>query len=81
MAVRQLTFINNSYAKLRDTVLSALGYTPENVANKTTQIIGESDIKYPTENAVFQFFNGKQDVLNYDPEIGAFILQEEEYES
>lgn len=34
-------------------ITTALGYTPENVANKdTTTTLGTSDIKYPSQNAV-----------------------------
>lgn len=38
------------------TVIAALGYTPENVANKDTGAgLGTSDTKYPTQHAVKQY--------------------------
>lgn len=79
--VTQLEFINNTLAKIRTAVLNALGYVPENVANKVNTLIGDSDIYYPTQKAVKDALDLKQNILNYDPEIGAFILLEEDYES
>lgn len=81
MAVTQNTFINNAVSKLRTTILEALGYTPENVINKTTELTGTSNILYPTEKTVFDQIVLKQNILNYDPVIGAFILDEDDYES
>jgi len=81
MAITQLSFINNTFAKIRTTVLEALGYTPENVANKTTTLSGTSDILYPTEKTVYDAIALKQNILFYDSEIKAFIIEEEEYES
>lgn len=81
MAVTQTSFINNTLAKIRLTVLNALGYTPENVVNKVSVLTGDSDIYYPTQKAVKDALDLKQNTLNYDPEIGAFIIPEEDYES
>ncbi len=45
------------------TVSGALGYTPENVANKATSLISPDNTKYPTTQAVQTVFNTKQDTL------------------
>lgn len=77
----QISFINNTLQKIRLTVLTALGYVPENVANKTTSLIGDSDIKYPTQKAVKDALDLKQNLLSYDSVIGSFILLPEDFES
>ena len=81
MPVTTKSFINNTFASIRNTILVSLGYTPENVANKTTAITGTSDTLYPTEKAVYDALALKQDKLFYDAEIGAFIIEEGDYES
>lgn len=52
---------------------NALGFTPENVANKSTSTsLGTSNVAYPSQNAVKVYVDdglaGKQDLLGYTPE-------------
>jgi hypothetical protein len=54
-------------------VITALGFTPENVANKNTSTsLGTSDSLYPTQNAVKTYVDTglsvKQDSLGFTPE-------------
>ena len=39
-------------------IITALGYTPENVAKKVTSVTGASDTNYPSEKAVYTFASG-----------------------
>jgi hypothetical protein len=50
-----------------DAKQDALGYTPENVANKKTTLT-DSDTDYPTTKAVNTGLSGKEDSLGYTPE-------------
>ena len=50
-----------------DAKQDALGFTPENVANKKTTIT-DSDIDYPTCKAVNTGLSGKQNTLGFTPE-------------
>jgi len=74
---------DNDYAKFTangiegvpySTVLSdigaqaALGYTPENVANKETTALDTSTTKYPCNNVVKEAVDAKQDSLGYTAE-------------
>jgi len=45
-------------------VVTALGYTPENVANKKTTLADDSDTFYPSQKAVKTAVDGKQNALN-----------------
>ncbi len=52
---------------------NALGFTPENIANKSTlTTLGTSDTLYPTQNAVKSYvdtgLSGKQNTLGFTPE-------------
>lgn len=49
-------------------VITALGYTPENVANKETTALDTSTTKYPCNNVVKTAVDAKQDALGYTPE-------------
>ena len=44
-------------------VITALGYTPENVANKKTTLADNSDTFYPSQKAVKTAVDAKQDTL------------------
>ena len=44
-----------------------LNYTPENVANKKTDLTDNSDTYYPTQKAVNTGLGAKQDTLGYTP--------------
>jgi ABC-type hemin transport system substrate-binding protein len=44
-------------------VITALGYTPENVANKKTSLADNSDTFYPSQKAVKTAVDAKQDTL------------------
>lgn len=46
----------------------ALGFTPENVANKATNLTSPDNTKYPTTQAVATALTAKQDSLGYTPE-------------
>lgn len=81
MAITQQSFINREGSLKRQEVLNGLGFTPENVANKTTILVGESDVKYPTEKTVYDGLALKQDRLEYDTDLGMFILEDGEYDS
>lgn len=52
---------------LSSDVTDALGYTPEDLANKQNDLT-PSSIKYPTVDAVNTGLSGKQDSLGYTPE-------------
>lgn len=45
-------------------VVAALGYTPENVANKKTTLADDSDTFYPSQKAVKTAVDAKQNALN-----------------
>lgn len=45
-------------------VVTALGYTPENVANKKTTLADDSDTFYPSQKAVKTAVDAKQNALN-----------------
>jgi len=47
---------------------NALGYTPENIANKKTSLTDNSDTYYPTQKAVKTAVDAKQDALGFTPE-------------
>ena len=47
------------------TVLTELGYTPEDVANKETIALDTSNIKYPTNNVVTTALNNFSDDVDY----------------
>ena len=47
------------------TVLTELGYTPEDVANKETVALDTSNIKYPTNNVVTTALNNFSDDVDY----------------
>lgn len=47
---------------------NSLGFTPENVANKATNLTTPDNTKYPTTQAVSTALNGKQDSLGFTPE-------------
>ena len=49
-------------------VITALGYTPENVANKATDLTSPDNTKYPTTLVVSNALSGKQDSLGFTPE-------------
>ena len=49
-------------------VITALGYTPENVANKATDLTSPDNTKYPTTLVVSTALSGKQDSLGFTPE-------------
>lgn len=49
-------------------VVTALGYTPENVSNKKTTLSDNSDTFYPTQKAVKTAVDAKQDALGFTPE-------------
>lgn len=49
----------------------ALGYTAENVANKKTNLVDNSDNYYPTQKAVKTAVDAKQDALGYTAENAA----------
>lgn len=52
-----------------DTKEPLLGYTPEDVANKSTNTsLGTSNILYPTQNAVKTYADTKEPLLGYTPE-------------
>jgi hypothetical protein len=44
-------------------VITALGYTPENVANKATNLTSPDNTKYPTTQAVADGLSGKEDTI------------------
>lgn len=46
----------------------ALGFTPENIANKKTDLADNSDTYYPTQKAVKTAVDAKQDSLGFTPE-------------
>jgi len=46
----------------------SLGFTPENVANKATDLTSPDNTKYPTTQAVATGLSGKQDSLGFTPE-------------
>lgn len=48
-------------------VVTALGFTPENVANKKTDLTDNSDIFYPSQKAVKTAVDAKQDALGFTP--------------
>lgn len=52
-------------------VITALGYTPENQANKKTTLADNSDTFYPSQKAVKTAVDAKQDVLGYTAENSA----------
>lgn len=52
-------------------VVTALGYTPENVANKKTTLADNSDTFYPSQKAVKTAVDAKQDALGFTPENAA----------
>ena len=49
-------------------VITALGYTPENSANKKTTLADNSDTFYPTQKAVKTAVDAKQDALGFTAE-------------
>jgi hypothetical protein len=49
-------------------VITALGYTPENQANKKTTLADNSDTFYPSQKAVKTAVDAKQDALGFTPE-------------
>lgn len=52
-----------------DTKQAAIGFTPENVANKSTNTsLGSSNTLYPTQNAVKTYADTKQTALGYTAE-------------
>jgi hypothetical protein len=53
-----------------DTKQTALGFTPENVANKDTDgtLAANSDVKYPSQKAVKTYADTKQTALGFTPE-------------
>jgi hypothetical protein len=85
MSTTQINFKNNFLNNSKTKLLAALGFTPENVLNKKTSLDEDSDIFYPTQAAVKTYVDDqnllKQNELTYDPVLGAFILQETDYES
>ena len=47
---------------------NSLGFTPENVTNKATNLTSPDNTKYPTTQAVSTALSGKQDSLGFTPE-------------
>jgi hypothetical protein len=58
----------NILTALASTFQSALGFTPENVANKKTGLSDNSDTYYPSQKAVKTAVDAKQDSLGFTPE-------------
>lgn len=52
-------------------VITALGFTPENEANKKTTLSDNSDTFYPSQKAVKTAVDAKQDALGYTAENSA----------
>lgn len=52
-------------------VITALGFTPENSANKKTTLSDNSDTFYPSQKAVKTAVDAKQDALGFTPENSA----------
>lgn len=46
----------------------SLGFTPENVANKATDLTSPDNTKYPTTQAVANGLSGKQNTIGFTPE-------------
>lgn len=57
-------YIDNGLA----TKQNSLGFTPENVANKATNLTAPDNVKYPSTLAVSTALAGKQDSLGFTPE-------------
>ena len=49
----------------------SLGFTPENIANKATDLTSPDNTKYPTTQAVATELSAKQDILTFTPEDSA----------
>ena len=88
----QINFINNTLSKIRNTILNALGFTPENVANKTSNLDDNSTILYPSQKIVKDTIDAvelnlqnqidqKQNLLFYDVDLEVFIINDSDYQS
>ena len=56
------------------TITTLIGYTPENVANKETSALDNSNTKYPTNNVVNTALQSFSDEVDYATMINQRIL-------